>query len=161
MRYCIKGNIHTPIIGKVYDIKGEMDYSPTWGEQISILESSMNNDLAETDIRGQKYILCKLFPKHVQRMYETLDNPYLALKEGNVKELTKIKGCGPNVATNIDGEHIFIKEDNDRHCIVEHLGWYRTYYFYNRWYVLGLEDYTWNCYTDEEFKEEFELVEGR
>ena len=99
MRYCIKGNIHTPIIGKVYDIKGEMDYSPTWGEQISILESSMNNDLAETDIRGQKYILCKLFPKHVQRMYETLDNPYLALKEGNVKELTKIKGCGPNVAT--------------------------------------------------------------
>lgn len=99
MRYCIKGTIHTPIIGKVYDIKGEMDYSPTWGEQISILESSMNNDLAETDIRGQKYILCKLFPKHVQRMYETLDNPYLALKEGNVKELTKIKGCGPNVAT--------------------------------------------------------------
>lgn len=62
---------------------------------------------------------------------------------------------------NIDSEHIFIKEDNDRHCIVEHLGWYRTYYFYNRWYVLGLEDYTWNCYTDEEFKEEFELVEGR
>lgn len=33
---------------------------------------------------------------------------------------------------NIDGEHIFIKEDNDRHCIVEHLGWYRSYYFYNR-----------------------------
>ena len=30
-----------------------------------------------------------------------------------------------------------------------------------QWYVLGLEDYTWNCYTDEEFKEEFELVEGR
>lgn len=50
---------------------------------------------------------------------------------------------------------------NDRHCIVEHLGWYRSYYFYNRWYVLGLEDYTWSCYTDEEFKEEFELVEGR
>ena len=99
MRYCIKGNIHTPIIGKVYDIKGEMDYSPTWGEQISILESVMNNDLAETDIRGQKYILCKLFPKYVQRMYETLDNPYLALKEGNVEELTKIKGCGPSVAT--------------------------------------------------------------
>lgn len=62
---------------------------------------------------------------------------------------------------NIDGEHIFIKEDNDRHCIVEHLGWHRTYYFYNRWYVLGLEYHTWNCYTDEEFKEEFELVEGR
>ena len=28
---------------------------------------------------------------------------------------------------NIDGEHIFIKEDKDRHCISEHLGWYRTY----------------------------------
>ena len=62
---------------------------------------------------------------------------------------------------NIDGEYIFIKEDNDRHCIVEHLGWYRSYHFYNRWYVLGVEDYTWSCYTDEEFKEEFELVEER
>lgn len=117
MRYCIKGNIHTPIIGKVYDIKGEMDYSPTWGEQISILESSMNNDLAETDIRGQKYILCKLFPKHVQRMYETLDNPYLALKEGNVKELTKIKGCGPNVATK------WIEKFNDTYAPYIELGY--------------------------------------
>lgn len=62
MRYCIKGNIHTPIIGKVYDIKGEMDYSPTWGEQISILESSMNNDLAETDIRGQNIFSANYSP---------------------------------------------------------------------------------------------------
>ena len=61
---------------------------------------------------------------------------------------------------NIDGEHIFIEEDNDRYCLVEHLGWYRVYYFYNHWYVLGLEDYnTWSRYTDEEFKEEFELLE--
>lgn len=91
MRYCIKGNIHTPIIGKVYDIKGEMDYSPTWGEQISILESSMNRIMLKLILEDQKYILCKLFPKHVQRMYETLDNPYLALKEGNVKNLQKLK----------------------------------------------------------------------
>ena len=61
---------------------------------------------------------------------------------------------------NIDGEHIFIKEDNDKHCIVEHLGWHKTYYFYNQWYVLGLENYNiWSCYTDEEFKDMFEIVD--
>lgn len=98
-RYCIKGIIYTPIIGKVYDIKGEIDYTPTWGEQISIVECSMNNDLAENDIRGQKYILCKLFPSFVKEMYATLDNPYLALKEENYEELTKIKNCGTARAT--------------------------------------------------------------
>ena len=60
---------------------------------------------------------------------------------------------------NIDNEHIFIKEDNNRYCLVEHLGWHKTYYFYNHWYILRLEDYMWSCYTDKEFKEEFELVD--
>lgn len=98
-RYCIKGVIYTPIIGKTYDIKGEINYSPTWGEQINIVKCSMNNDLEENDIRGQKYVLYKLFPSFVKEMYATLDNPYLALKEENYEELTKIKNCGPVRAT--------------------------------------------------------------
>lgn len=92
--YCVKGTVYAPVIGKAYDVKGEIDYNPTWGEQINIIECSMNSDLAETDMRGQKYILCKLFPAFVKEMYAALDNPYLALKEENYEELTKIKGCG-------------------------------------------------------------------
>ena len=35
------------------------------------------------------------------------------------------------------------------------------YYFYNKWYVFDWDEATWGSYTDEEFKEEFELVEER
>lgn len=35
------------------------------------------------------------------------------------------------------------------------------YYFYNEWYVFDWDEATWEIYTDEEFKEEFELVEDR
>ena len=35
------------------------------------------------------------------------------------------------------------------------------YYFYNKWYVFDWDEAMWGSYTDEEFKEEFELVEER
>lgn len=56
-------------------------------------------------------------------------------------------------------EQIPIEEDNDKYCTIR-LGGCKMYYFYNHWYVKYVDDYyTWSCYTDEEFKEEFELVE--
>ena len=61
--------------------------------------------------------------------------------EYNIHPLSYLLEALLKVTEYIDGEYIFIKEDNDRHCIVEHLGWYRSYYLYKRWYVLGLEDY--------------------
>ena len=60
-------------------------------------------------------------------------------------------------------EKAFIEEDNDKYCIVNHSygnSSYKHYYFYNRWYTSDDESYLWgSSYTDEEFKEEFELVE--
>ena len=34
-------------------------------------------------------------------------------------------------------EHIFIKEETNKYCLIEHLGWCKVYYYYNHWYVLG------------------------
>lgn len=49
-----------------------------------------------------------------------------------------------------------IIEDNDIYFIVEN-PLYKTVYYYNNWYIPGV-CYTCEHYTDEEFKEEFELV---
>lgn len=49
-----------------------------------------------------------------------------------------------------------IIEDNDRYFIVEN-PLYKTVYYYNNWYIPGV-CYTCEHYTDEEFKEQFELV---
>ena len=56
---------------------------------------------------------------------------------------------------------MLIEEDNDRYFAYKHLGM-KMYYSYNHWYVKNIDEYyTWSCYTDEEFKEEFKLVEER
>lgn len=59
-------------------------------------------------------------------------------------------------------ENTFIEEDNDKYCIINHSDGnssYKYYYVYNRWYVADDESYLWGSpLTDEEFKEEFELV---
>lgn len=88
-----KGRIYTPTIGKQYSISGTIEYSPTWGETIVIEEAVALTELDDSDFRGQRYILSKLFtPNQVKNMYAALDNPYLMLKERNYTELSKIKG---------------------------------------------------------------------
>ena len=59
----------------------------------------------------------------------------------------------------IDGKNIFIAYDNNKRCSVRKLNYGIHHYFYNDWYVLDWNEGTWSRYTDDIFKEEFELVE--
>ena len=94
MVVAVKGKIHSPAIGKEYNITGETEYSPTWGESIVIKEAIPVYDMDLNDFRGQKYILAKLFPSYVKDMYAALDNPYEALKNKDYENLMKIHRCG-------------------------------------------------------------------
>lgn len=98
-RMCIKGKLYDPVIGKQYTIIGELEYSVSWGEQVKIAEAITVNNLSDKDYRGQRYILTKMFPTYVNSMYQTLENPYTALKNKDYVELTKIHGCGLTRAT--------------------------------------------------------------
>lgn len=60
-----------------------------------------------------------------------------------------------------DNKQIYIEKDNDKYLIIEYARYpnSKKYYFYNHWYVKNIDNYyIWNRYTDEEFREEFELV---
>lgn len=48
--------------------------------------------------------------------------------------------------------------EDDKQVVVYYFGWYKSHYFYNHWYVRNY-DCEWECYTDEEFKEKFQLIE--
>ena len=57
-----------------------------------------------------------------------------------------------------ENEQMSIEEDNDKYFAYKYLG-VKRYYSYNHWYVKNVDKYgVWSVYTDEEFKEEFELV---
>lgn len=58
----------------------------------------------------------------------------------------------------LDDKYVFIQDDNDKYCLVKRFE-KEKYYFYNDWYVLDWNEGIWCHYTDEEFREEFELVE--
>lgn len=78
----------------------------------------------------------------------------IKLTKENLKEFLRI------VEPYLDSKYVFIQDDNDKYCLVKRFE-VEKYYFYNEWYVFDLDEATWEIYTDEEFKEEFELVEDR
>lgn len=57
-----------------------------------------------------------------------------------------------------EDELVSIVEDNDREVVVYHFGWYKAHYYYNHWYVKNY-DYKYESYTEQEFEEQFQLVE--
>ena len=54
-------------------------------------------------------------------------------------------------------KYVDIVEDDDREVVIHyHYGWDSIRYFYNHWYVKE-NGYEFNCYTNEEFKNMFEI----
>ena len=78
----------------------------------------------------------------------------IKLTKENLKEFLRI------VEPYLDSKYVFIQDDNDKYCLVKRFK-VEKYYFYNKWYVFDWDEATWGSYTDEEFKEEFEVVEER
>lgn len=78
----------------------------------------------------------------------------IKLTKENLKEFLRI------VEPYLDSKYVFIQDDNDKYCLVKRFE-EEKYYFYNDWYVFDWDEATLKSYTDEEFKEQFELVEER
>ena len=66
-----------------------------------------------------------------------------------------LKAFEPNLGND---KHISIIEESDREIVIYYLGMFTLHYLYNHWYVINYED-EYECYTEEEFKDRFELVE--
>lgn len=90
--------------GTLYNVVAEYVDDPKWGDQYNMISVMPSIEFGTDDPKGQKQFLLSIFTEgQVKEMYEALDNPFKALKEGNAAELVKIKGCGmKNAAIWID-----------------------------------------------------------
>ena len=94
-----KGVMPQPIIGNAYNITAEYVEDPKWGKQYNILCMFSAIVFGEKDKKGQRKFLESIFtPLQVENMYEALDDPFLTLKEENVADLVKVRGCGLDTA---------------------------------------------------------------
>lgn len=81
--------------GTLYNIVAEYVHDEKYGDQYNLVSIVPSIEFGENDPKGKKQFLLSIFTElQVQEMYEALDDPFTALKEGNAAELVKIKGCG-------------------------------------------------------------------
>lgn len=84
----------------LYNITAEYVEDPKYGGQYNIISIVTALDFGTGDPEGQKKFLSSMFtPLQVTNMYEALKNPFEVLKNKNVQELVKVKGCGMDTAT--------------------------------------------------------------
>lgn len=76
------------------------DPHPQYGQQIKIVYMSKPVDL--DDKKSQvKFLESFLTEKQIESMYDTLDNPFKAIQDGDVDSLIKCKGIGESTALSI------------------------------------------------------------
>lgn len=90
-----KGAMAQPIIGNVYNVVAEYSVDPKWGGQYNLMAIYSAIDFETDNERGKKMFLSSLFtPLQIKEMYKTLPDPFKSLKDEDIQELVKIKGCG-------------------------------------------------------------------
>lgn len=94
-----KGTMPKPIMGNSYNITAEYVEDPKWGGQYNIICMFSAITFKEGDDQGQKKFLQSIFtPLQIENMYEALSDPFLVLREENISELVKVRGCGLDTA---------------------------------------------------------------
>lgn len=86
-------------IGEKYNLVADYVLDKKWGEQYNIISIFNTIIFDENDVNSQRKFLETLFTQlQIVNMYTALDNPYVALKNKDVKQLVKVKGCGFDTA---------------------------------------------------------------
>ena len=98
--YCVfKGEMIEPCVGSTYIITADYVEDPRWGGQYLI--KSMYNDISfdMNDKDGRLKFLKSLFTDYqIEAMYNTFDDPFSILEQGDSAKLVQIKGCGIKTA---------------------------------------------------------------
>ena len=96
----VKGNIIPYNSDTVYTFLVKENEPDKYGESYSIIQ--MKEDVNFDNIDFQKQFLDTILTKlQIEELYKTLNNPFKAIKEGNIKELVKVKGIKETTAKRI------------------------------------------------------------
>ena len=82
-----------------YEISATEVENKKYGKQYQVNSINLYLPNGIESKEGQKEFLDIIFTKlQVKEMYETLDNPYMTLKDGDIASLVKVKNCGMKTA---------------------------------------------------------------
>lgn len=96
----IKGLMPRPNYVDTYTIIAKEVVDPQWGKQYDLLYMGTPMNLA--DENEQRIFLQNILtPTQFKNLYDTLDNPFEAIKDEDVKQLTTVKGIGAVIAARI------------------------------------------------------------
>lgn len=91
----IKGVIPQIQIGNLYNVMLEKDDDPKYGLQYMVKSLFSAITFRADDVVGQKRFLSSIFTTlQVEEMYNTLEDPYSVLEEGDAASLVQVKGVG-------------------------------------------------------------------
>jgi RecD/TraA family predicted helicase len=100
--FIAKGNLPEIDMYSTYDFVGKYVYDEKYGEQYEIIFMGEETVVDFTDIEKQKIFLNRIItPLQIEMLYKTLSNPFEAIQNENVKELTKVSGIGVATALRI------------------------------------------------------------
>lgn len=106
----IKGNMVEPMPGVHCDFKGMLVCNQKYGYQYDLKKFNSIVDFQITDKDSKRKYLETLYTKRiVDALYDALEDPYEALKEGKVDKLVKTKGIGIKTA------NAYIKKFHDHY----------------------------------------------
>ena len=95
--FVIKGNAPNINCVDTYSVTLKEGYNEKYGKQYDILYIGTPMDLEDT--ASQKVFLSKILTeKQYETLYNTLDNPFQAIKNEDIELLTKCKGIGAKTA---------------------------------------------------------------
>lgn len=90
-----KGEMPDVREGSSYRIVGEFVDDPKWGPQYNIIRMYSNVVFKDNDKESQHKFLESIFtPRQVKLLYDELEDPFLTLKNKDMKSLVQVKGIG-------------------------------------------------------------------
>ncbi len=96
----IKGLMPRPNYIDTYTVIAKEVIDPQWGKQYDLLY--MGTPMNLTDENEQRVFLQNILtPTQFKSLYDTLENPFEAIKNEDVKQLTSVKGIGVVIAARI------------------------------------------------------------
>jgi len=93
----LKGVMAEPNYQDTYTVVAKEVIDPKYGRQYDLVYMGVLSDMSDGD--SQKTFLSKILtPIQIENMYSTLENPMAILENGDIKQLTRVKGIGVRTA---------------------------------------------------------------
>lgn len=104
-----------------YVLTGNLIYDKKWGYQYEVEEIHMDYDLSKKSDQ-KTFFSFFMSEERIEQLFNTIENPLLALQHKDLKELQKVKGIGPVLAMKMCQKYEECKGNSRAYVALKKLG---------------------------------------